>query len=226
MEGAPVVENDRVFIGAGEAGVVCVDLKRAILDGKELDLPEIQKRMDAKWAELQAAFEKAKKTDPDFAVPPGDDALPKAAPKTIWHVKDKGWHVDAALGLAKDKVLVSSAYIEFDKVGKRVVAALNAADGKLLWETPVDHNPWGGATIAGDLAIVGCSSIRFDAKLIPQAKGQVVALEIGTGKVRWKRDVPAGVLSAVAVKGELAVFAATDGRIRAFTVSDGQPKWE
>ncbi|HEX8914827.1 MAG TPA: PQQ-binding-like beta-propeller repeat protein [Humisphaera sp.] len=226
MEGAPVVAGDRVFIGGGEAGVLCVGLKRATLGGQELDVAEVQKRMDAEWDKFQAAYKKAKETDPDFAVPPGDDALPKATPKTLWHAKDRGWHVDAPLSVVGDKVLVASAYIDFDKVGKRVVAAVSAADGKPIWETPVEHNPWGGPTVAGDLVIVGCSSIRFEKKLVPEAKGQVVALELATGKVRWKRDVPGGVLSSVSVKDNLAVFAATDGKVRALNLSDGSPKWE
>ena len=226
MEGAPVVANDRVYIGGGEAGVLCVGLKRATLDGQDLDVAEVSKRIEAKAAELQKAYEKARQTDPDFAVPPGDDALPKAAPKTLWHVKDKGWHVDAPLAVAGDKVLVASAYIDFDKVGKRVMAAINAENGQPIWETPIDINPWGGPTVAGDLVIVGCSNIRFDRKTIPEGKGQVVAIELATGKIRWKRDIPGGVLSSVAIDGGLAVFTSTDGKVRALNAADGNPKWE
>jgi outer membrane protein assembly factor BamB len=226
MEGAPVVADNRVYIGAGDGGVLCVDLRRATLDGKELDAAEIQKRMDAKWADLMATYKKAKQTDPDFAVAPGDDALPKAAPKTLWHVKDKGWHVDAALSVVKGKVLVASAYIDFDKVGKRVVACLDAATGKVLWETPVDLNPWAGATVVGDQVIVGCSNIRFDAKLLPEAKGQVVSLDLNSGKLKWKRDLPGAVLAAVAVKGDVAVCTATDGKVRGLNAADGNVRWE
>lgn len=226
MEGAPVVADGRVFIGGGEAGVLCVALDRAVLDGQDLPAAEVNKRVEAKWKELQAAYEQARKTHPDFAVPPGDDALPRATPKTLWHLKDKGWHVDAPLAMAGDRVLVASARVDADGVGKRTIAAVAAADGRVAWETPVEVNPWGGPTVAGDLVVVGCSTARFDTKLIPEARGQVVALELATGKVRWKRDVPGGVLSSVAVKGELAVFAATDGMVRAVAVPDGTPRWE
>jgi len=226
MEGAPVIAHDRVYIGGGEAGVICVSLKRATLDGQEMGVAEVSQRIEAKAADLQAAYEKARQTDPDFAVAPGDDALPKAVPKTLWHLKDKGWHVDAALAVAGDRLLVASAYIDFDKAGKRVIAAVNAQSGQPLWETPIDINPWGGPTLADDLVIVGCSSIRFDRKTIPEAKGQVVALELATGKVRWKRDLPGGVLSSVAIASNLAVFTATDGKVRALNVADGSPRWE
>jgi outer membrane protein assembly factor BamB len=226
MEGAPVVAGDRVFIGGGEAGVLSLGLRRATLEGQELDVIDIQKRLDQKWAEEMARYEKLKQADPDTAVPPSDDVLPQATPKLLWHAKDRGWHVDAPLAAVGERVLVASAYIDFDKVGKRVVAAVNAADGKTLWETPVDFNPWGGPTVAGDVVLIGCSSIRFERKLIPEAKGQVVAVELATGKVRWKRDIPGGELSSDAVRDNLAVFCATDGRIRALQIADGAPKWE
>ena len=225
MEGAPVVADDRVFIGGGEAGVLCVALAKATLEGQELDLLELRKRMETRWQELQAIYEKARQTD-ELAIPPGDDALPKATPKTIWHVKDKGWHVDSGLALAGGKLFLASAYIDVDKVGKRVVAALNAADGALLWETRLDVNPWSGPTIAGDLLLVGCSTIRFDRALANTGEGQIVALESATGHVRWTRQVPGGVLSSVSVVDGLAVFTATDGKVRALNLADGAPRWE
>jgi len=111
-----------------------------------------------------------------------------------------------------DRLLAASAYLEEDKCGKRVLECLNANDGSTMWETPLDLNPWGGPTIAGDLVIVACSNIRFDRKLLGEAKGQVVGVELATGKIRWKKDVAGGVLSPAAVSGDLAVFTATDGR--------------
>ena len=38
LEGAPVVADGKVFIGGGAAGVLCVELDKATLDGKEYDL--------------------------------------------------------------------------------------------------------------------------------------------------------------------------------------------
>ena len=38
MEGSPTVDNARVFIGAGDGGVVCVELAKTVLDGQELRL--------------------------------------------------------------------------------------------------------------------------------------------------------------------------------------------
>ena len=43
--------------------------------------PRSQKIIAAKWKELQAKYEEDKKKDPDFAIPPSEDALPKPAPE-------------------------------------------------------------------------------------------------------------------------------------------------
>lgn len=225
MEGAPTIERDRVFIGAGEAGVICVELKRVTLDGQEQDLPTVQKLIDARWAELTAQFAEAKKKDPDFAIPPSEDALPKPAPKLVWQQGKGTLHVDAAVAVVGERVLVASAFIDADKVGKRALVCLNAADGNAVWEVPLALNPWAGPTVSGNTVLIGCSSIRFDRKLIDGAKGEIVAINLENGQVKWRKEVPGGILSAIAVSEELAVATATDGVVRAWSVADGAEKW-
>ena len=225
MEGAPAIEKDRVFIGGGDAGVLCVELKKVTLDGQEQDLPTVQKLIDARWTELSAKYAEAKKKDPDFAIPPSEDSLPKPAPKLVWQQGKGVLHVDASIAVVGERVLVASAYIDAEKVGKRVLVCMNAADGSVMWETPLAHNPWGGPTVAGQTVLVGCSSIRFDRKLIGEAKGEIVALNLENGQVKWRKPVPGGVLSSVAVSDGLAVATSTDGAVRAWSVADGAEKW-
>jgi outer membrane protein assembly factor BamB len=225
MEGAPTIDKDRVFIGGGDAGVICVELKKVTLDGQEQDLAAVQKLIDARWAVLMAQYAEAKKKDPDFAIPPSEDALPKPAPKLVWQQGQGTLHVDAAVAVIGERVLVASAFIDAEKVGKRVLVCLNAADGKVMWETPLEFNPWAGATVSGNTVLVGCSSIRFDRKLIDGAKGEVVAINLENGQIKWRKPVPAGVLSTIAVSEGLAVATATDGIVRAWSVADGAEKW-
>ena len=52
---------------------------------------EIQKVVDAKWQELLKKYEDEKKKDPDFAVPPNEDQLPKAMPARLWQIGDQQW---------------------------------------------------------------------------------------------------------------------------------------
>ena len=225
LEGSPTIDKDRVYIGGGDAGVICVALNRVSLDGKEQDLSAAELTIEKRWADLTAKYEQDKQKDAQFAVPPSEDALPKPAPKLHWQQGKGAWHVDAPLAVVGGRVYAASAYIDDDKVGKRCLLCLDAANGKLVWEAPLKLNPWAGPTVAGNTVIVGCSSIRLEKKLLPEAKGEVVAFDLANGKVRWRMDVPGGVLSPVAVKGDTAVFAATDGKVRAVNADGGQPKW-
>ena len=52
-----------------------------------------------------------------------------------------------------------------------------------------------------------------------------MAVELDTGAVKWRKEVPGGVLSSVAVKAGLAIFTATDGKVRAWDAFTGQEKW-
>jgi outer membrane protein assembly factor BamB len=65
----------------------------------------------------------------------------------------------------------------------------------------------------------------MDPKAIPAAKGEVVAVELDSGAVKWRKEVPGGVLSSVAAKAGMAIFTATDGRVRAWDAFTGQERW-
>ena len=225
LEGAPTVANGKVYIGGGHAGVLCVDLNRVSLEGKEQDLATVQKDLAGRWKVLLAKFEADKKKDPDFAVPPNEDSLPKPVPAKIWQQGANQWHVDAAVAVADDRVFVASAFLNEEKEGERALLSLAAGDGQTRWKAPLKLNPWAGPTLAEGLVLVGCSSIRFDPKLVAKAQGEVVALDVATGKVKWRKPIGGGVVSAIAVRDKLAVFTATDGKVRAFDTKYGAEKW-
>lgn len=225
MEGAAVVHEGKVFIGAGHAGVLCLDPAKLSLEGKDQTVDQIRKLLDAQWQKLQAAYEQEKKTDPDFAVPPSEDSLPKAAPRLLWQVGSNMWHVDAPLALAGKRLLVASAYLDHEKEGERALISLDPASGDVAWKTPLDLNPWAGATIAGDLAILGCSNIRLDPKELKRGRGQLIGINLADGKVKWKKLAPGGIVSSVAVQDGKAIACATDGKVRAHDVVTGNVQW-
>src|SRR5437016_1464385 len=159
LEGSPTVAGGRAYVGGGAAGVLCIDYNRVTLDGKELELAAVQKLLDQKWTELVAKYEVDKKKDPDFAVPPNEDQLPKPLPIKVWQQGQDKWHVDAPVAVVGDSVLVASAYLDKEKVGDRALICLDAKTGDVRWNTPLAFNPWGGPTVAGNLAVVSGSSI-------------------------------------------------------------------
>jgi outer membrane protein assembly factor BamB len=225
LEAGPAVDKDRVYACGGDAGVLCVDLKRVTLDGREQDLAAVLPGMAKQWAELTAKYERDKQANPQTAVPPSEDALPKPVPKLLWQQGKGKWHIDAPPAVSGDFVLAASAYLEDEKIGKRCLVCLKAADGSVVWETPLAINPWAGPTVAGNLVLVGCSSIRFDRKLLGEARGEVAAFDLAGGKLVWREAVPGGVLAPVAVKGDVAVYTCTDGRVLARKCPSGQLLW-
>jgi outer membrane protein assembly factor BamB len=226
LEGSPTIAGQRVYIGGGAAGVLCVDLERVLLEGKEISLPALQKILDQRWKELLARYEEQKKKDPDLALPPSADDLPHASPRRLWQRGEEKWHVDAPVAVAGDRVLAASAFLDKEKVGERLVACLNAKTGELDWSSPrLRVNPWGGPSVLDNLVVATGSTIGFDLKELKRAKGQIVALELKTGKLRWDKSVPGGIVSCAALAGGLAITTATDGKVRAFALADGERKW-
>lgn len=224
MEGSPSIANGKVYVGGGAAGVMCVDLNTVTLDGKELSVKDVPALQVAHWKKLQEKYAEEKKKDPDFAVPPTENDLLKPSPKAIWTQGKQRWHVDAPLLVAGDKVLVASAFLDKEKEGERALFCLNAADGKELWKAPLTYNPWGGPTLAGDTVLMTTSSISYDPKSMEGAKGEVVAIDLATGKEKWKKPVPGGVLGCAVATNDAAVFTSTDGKVRAFDLKDGARK--
>ncbi|MFM8252304.1 MAG: PQQ-binding-like beta-propeller repeat protein [Planctomycetota bacterium] len=225
LEGGPAIAGNRVFFGAGNAGVLCLDTSKLELDGKEIDFAAAQVQLKKQWDMMVAKYEQEKKVDPDFAIPPSEDALPKPRPKKAWQQGAGQWHVDAPLAVTNDFVLVASARLDLEKTGDRALLALKVSDGSTAWKQPLTHNPWAGATVAGDLVLVGSSNIRLEPKDIPQGKGELAAFQLATGAAKWKRELPGGVVSSVAVKGSTAVVVATDGKVRGIDVATGQDRW-
>jgi outer membrane protein assembly factor BamB len=225
LEGGPTIAGGRVYVGGGAAGIFCVELDKATLDGKDLDLATIAKLQEQKWKDLRAAFEKDKKVNPDTALEPTDDDLLKPTPKRVWQVGASRWHCDAPVNVVGDKLLAPTAFLDKEKVGERALYCLNVATGETVWKRELTLNPWGGATVAGDVVVVPGSTIGYYYNELKGAKGDVTALDLATGNVKWKKDVPGGVVGCAAVADGLAVVTATDGKVRAFKLADGERAW-
>src|SRR5262249_45742213 len=164
------------------------------------------------------------KKDPQFALPPDEGLLPRPTPRQLWQQGQDKWHVDAPVALVEDRVLAASAYLDDEKAGERALVCLKAVEGAVVWKTPLKMNPWAGPTV-GPYVLVGGSSIRLDPKALPDARGEVVAVELDTGAVKGRNEVPGGVLASVAVRAGLAVFTATDGKVRAWDAFTGEERW-
>lgn len=225
LEGSPTIVDNRVYIGGGAAGVLCVQLDKASIDGKEFDLATIAKMQADKWKELEAKYLVDKKKDPDFAMEPSLDSLHKPTPKVIWRKGDKKWHVDASVNVAGDKVLVASAFLDKEKVGERSLFCLSAATGDEIWKARLGVNPWGGPAVEGDTVVVTGSSIAYDPKILKGAKGEIAAFDLAKGSDKWRKELPGGVLGCAALTKDLAVCSCTDGKVRGYALKDGERRF-
>ena len=232
----------RIYFGSGSGGVLCVDSGRIRMGERVLTSVAAESEARRVFAKLRAEYEKIKATD-EFAVEPGPgDVLKRTggAPEVVWRAGEDKLHVDSSVVLAERDlgdgvkqpcVVAGSAYLDEEATGERALVCLAAADGEEAWKIPLRWNPWGPPSIAvsGGKArvLVGCSSIRFDPETLEGARGEVVAVELDTGRLAWRREVPGGVLSPVAIDptGTFGVFTATDGVVRGVDVATGRLIW-
>ena len=226
LEGAPTIANGHVYTGAGAAGVICLDLQHVSLDGREMAADAVGEILDQKWKQLLAQYELDKKADPDFAVPPSDDLLPRAAPRLLWRKGQGEWHVDAPVAVVDNRVLAASARLEKEGVGERALFCLHGETGAVQWRAPLKVNPWGGPAISGEMVVIAGSSIGYEPKRLQEARGDIAAFQLADGKQRWRREIAGGVLACAALAGGLAVVTSTDGKVRAFNLDGGETRWE
>ncbi len=225
IEASPSIAGGRVVVGGGSAGVLCVDLNNVTLGGKEMATAAAEAQIEKLLKDMYDKYEIEKKKDPDFAIPPNEAALPRPAPKLLWQQGKGAWHVDAPVLVAGERIIVTSAFLDKERLGERAVFCLNAATGAELWKVPLKFNAWAGATLAGDRVIVPCSKIRYDPKELPMAKGEVVAINLASGAVEWRKDTSGAILATAAAAGDAVVICDTEGAIRVLEAKSGNPKW-
>lgn len=225
LEGTPTIVGNRAYIGGGSLGVICVDTDKLTMDGKPVEAKDIPKIMDEKWKVLVKKYEDEKKKDPDFAIPPSEDQLPKVSPTLAWQVGQKRWHVDAPVNVIGDKVLVASAFLDKEKEGDRSLFCLEAGSGKEVWKAALKVNPWGGPSVHDKTVVVTGSTIGYYPQQLKGAKGELVAFDLASGKESWRKEVQGGVVSCAVLADGLAICTATDGKVRAFDLATGDRRW-
>jgi outer membrane protein assembly factor BamB len=94
-----------------------------------------------------------------------------------------------------------------------ILVALNAADGRPLWERKTRIPFSGGPDVVGDQMAVGASN------------GEVLLVSTRDGAQRWRTQLGSEVLSVPRIIGDLVVVHTIDDSVYGLELSDGQERW-
>lgn len=94
-----------------------------------------------------------------------------------------------------------------------LVRAFDRLTGEPLWKVRLNTRIFGGASVGGDLLLIG-------------GDAAVVALDRATGAERWRADVSTEVLAAPVRSGDVVVARAIDGSLFGLSASDGHTLWQ
>lgn len=115
------------------------------------------------------------------------------------------------VAVSGDRVYVTS--------GLRVVSALEAGTGAVVWSTAIETPIHGAPTVVGNRLY----AVDLD--------NQVIAFDTATGEQSWSYQAiaePARILraSSAAVSGEIVIAPFSSGELIALRTSNGQPLWQ
>jgi outer membrane protein assembly factor BamB len=94
-----------------------------------------------------------------------------------------------------------------------LVTALNAGDGRLLWQRETGLPLSGGPGVTGTRLFLGSTD------------GDLLALSASDGSELWRTKVSSEVLSVPRVAGETVVLHTLDDSIYGFDTATGEPRW-
>jgi len=109
--------------------------------------------------------------------------------------------------------------------GEMAVFSLSMADGKLVWKTPTDLPCWAAPVARGTEVFfaLGNGDVYTDAT---EPAGAVLCMDAITGTLRWRKDLPNGILSAPAIDDEHVYVGCRDGHCYCFNRGDGRESWK
>src|SRR5262249_38398411 len=103
---------------------------------------------------------------------------------------------------------------------------VDANNGELIWQQPVDLPCWGIPSVQGSLVYfsLGNGDIASDATDETPA-GAVIALDAKTGKKAWRFDVDRGIIEGPAVDHNNVYVGSRDGHVYCLGRFDGVVRW-
>lgn len=140
--------------------------------------------------------------------------LAKAAPqevqvRTLWTTRIGKGNDGRALSLRP--AVAGNRLYAADHSG--TISALNAADGRVVWERKTRIPFSGGPDVDGDRLVVGSSN------------GEVLLFSTRDGSQRWRAQLRSEVLSVPRIIGDLVVVHTIDDSVYGLDINDGSERW-
>ncbi|MCA1978091.1 MAG: outer membrane protein assembly factor BamB [Thiobacillus sp.] len=96
--------------------------------------------------------------------------------------------------------------------GSRVVR-IAVSNGTVAWRYDTGVKLSAGAGAGPGLAFAG------------GAKGEVLAIDLGSGQLRWKVSLSSEVTGTLLMAGDMLIVRTGDGRVQGLSIADGSRKW-
>jgi outer membrane protein assembly factor BamB len=136
----------------------------------------------------------------------------------------EAWKVDIGAGGGLRKVIMAQPVvlngIVFAMDSDAEVSAFALADGKRLWRVDTKpKNPGDSTNVGGGLGADGTTLYAVN------GLSQLVALDIATGKEKWRHDIGVPARSAPMIADGRVFVTTIDDRLFAYTAADGRQLW-
>ncbi len=167
---------------------------------------------------------------PQWRGPKFDGISPEKGFETTWkEPPPKVWDVEIGSAFSGISVVQDKLYTCGTRDKQQVLLCINAKDGKILWQTPIEKEyaeRQGGDGTRGTPTVV-------DGKVYVQGGlGKVICADAETGKEIWSRAFEPkptwGYSGSILVDGDLAIVNGGDekGAIVALNKKTGEPVWQ
>jgi outer membrane protein assembly factor BamB len=185
IESSPLVSDSRVYFGAGDDGIYCVEVESGKsvwhLENLHIDASPLVYNgvvyVGSYWAEDNR--------HKDLRL----IALNAATGQTIWNVPvDLSTYQKPAT--SGEFVYFSLGTGDYESSGPKpagAVIALEAATGRQAWRTDLPDSVFGTPLLEEDFVVVGCRN------------GSVYCLQRKDGKIQWERPIGSAIVAGVAV---------------------------
>jgi outer membrane protein assembly factor BamB len=168
-------------LAAGALGQIAPDLYGGGAAGSAVKTPavlpepgEAVAKTSSGWPEFQGPHRDSRCRETGLLA-----SWPDGGPKLLWRTEGLG-HGYSTVAIVGEKIFTTGDFGEHGKGGRQCVVALNLADGKELWVSPIAP--------AGDDAAYGTPTVDGDLLYAVGTEGDLVCMETSAGQLKWRKN--------------------------------------